>query len=289
MSAFRNSDDIRGRYGLYDFGKKMLPELGFLIDMDGVVYRGDEAIPEAISFLEMIRDYPYLFLTNNSSTTPQAVLDGLVRLGIRHCGIENILTSAMATASYLQQVTPGFTYYAVGGPGLHAALAEYGTADEDAPDYVVVGEGEGLDYHAVTMGITMLLRGRSKLIGTNPDVNLDGTYNGRPAVLPGCGALIAPFQVGSGKEPLFVGKPSQVMYQQGLNALGRKPGEVFMIGDRPETDIKGAAQIGIRTILVTTGRFKRDDPYPGVTPKPDLIVNSLAELDMAQLRAMVHG
>ena len=267
----------------------MAPELGFLIDMDGVVYRGNRAIPEAISFLEMIRDYPYLFLTNNSSTTPQAVLDGLVKLGVRHCGIENILTSAMATASYLQQVTPGFTYYAVGGPGLHAALAEYGTADEDTPDYVVVGEGEGLDYHAVTMGITMLLRGRSKLIGTNLDVNLDGTYNGRPAVLPGCGALIAPFQVGSGMEPLFVGKPSQVMYQQGLNALGRKSGEVIMIGDRPETDIKGAAQIGIRTILVTTGRFKRDDPYPAVTPKPDLIVNSLAELDIAQLRAMVHA
>jgi len=141
----------------------------------------------------------------------------------------------------------------------------------------------------VTMGITMLLRGRSKLIGTNLDVNLDGTYNGRPAVLPGCGALIAPFQVGSGMEPLFVGKPSQVMYQQGLNALGRKSGEVIMIGDRPETDIKGAAQIGIRTILVTTGRFKRDDPYPAVTPKPDLIVNSLAELDIAQLRAMVHA
>lgn len=266
----------------------MTPELGFLIDMDGVVYRGDDAIPEAISFLEMIQDYPYLFLTNNSSTTPQAVLDGLARFGVRHCGIENILTSAMATASYLHRVTPGFTYYAVGGPGLHAALAEYGTADEDAPDYVVVGEGEGLDYHTVTMGITMLLRGRSKLIGTNPDVNLDGMYNNRSAVLPGCGALIAPFQVGSGVDPLFVGKPSQVMFQQGLNALRRKPGQVFMIGDRPETDIRGAAQIGIRTILVTTGRFKRDDPYPAAIPKPDLTVNSLAELDVAQLTAMVH-
>jgi len=265
-----------------------MPELGFLIDLDGVIYRGDEPIPEAISFLEMIQNYPYLFLTNNSSITPAAVLDQLVKLGVRHCGIKNILTSAMATAGYLHRVTPGFTYYAVGGPGLHAALAEYGTVDEDAPDYVVVGEGEGLDYHTVTMGITMLLRGRSKLIGTNLDVNLDGTYNGRPAVLPGCGALIAPFQVGSGIEPLFVGKPSQLMYQQGLNALGRKPGEVFMIGDRPETDIKGAAQTGVRTILVTTGRFRRGDPYPLNTPRPDLIINSLAELDITQLKAMVH-
>ena len=265
----------------------MVPELGFLIDMDGVVYRGDEAIPEAICFLKMIQDYPYLFLTNNSSITPEAVLDQLEKLGIRHCGIENILTSAIATAGYLHRVTPGFTYYAVGGPGLHAALAEYGTADEDNPDYVVVGEGEGLDYHTVTIGITMLLRGRSKLIGTNLDVNLDGTYNGRPAVLPGCGALIAPFQVGSGMEPLFVGKPSQGMYEQGLNALGRKPGEVIMIGDRPETDIKGAAQSGIRTILVTTGRFRRDDPYPVHTPRPDLIIDSLSELDIAQLNAMV--
>ena len=90
-------------------------------------------------------------------------------------------------------------------------------------------------------------------------------------------------------EPLFVGKPSQVMYQQGLNALGRKPAEVFMIGDRPDTDIKGAAQSGIRTILVTTGRFRRGDPYPVHTPRPDLIVNSLAELNIAQLRAMAHA
>ena len=265
-----------------------MPELGFLIDMDGVIYRGDEAIPEAIYFLDTIQDYPYLFLTNNSSITPEAVLDQLKKLGVCHCDIKNILTSAMATAGYLHQVTPGFTYYAVGGPGLHTALAKYGTADEDAPDYVVVGEGEGLDYHAVTMGITMLLRGRSKLIGTNPDVSLDSTYNGSPAVLPGCGALIAPFQVGSGMEPLFVGKPSQIMYKQGLNALGRKPGEVFMIGDRPETDIKGAAQSGLRTILVTTGRFRPDDLYPAHTPRPDLIIDSLAELDMAQLKAMVH-
>jgi NagD protein len=267
----------------------MMPELGFLIDMDGIVYRGNSAIPEAISFLEMIRDYPYLFLTNNSSTTPQAVLDRLVKLGVRHCGIENILTSAMATASYLQRVTPGFTYYAVGGPGLHAALAEYGTADKDAPDYVVVGEGEGLCYDSLTTGMNILLRGRAKLIGTNPEASLDGTRNNKPVVLPGGGTLIAPFQVGSGMDPLFIGKPNPVMYQQGLRGLEKKAGEVFMIGDRPESDIKGAAQIGIRTILVTTGWFKQDDLYPAHTPRPDLIINSLAELDMAQLRAMVHA
>lgn len=264
-------------------------EIGFLIDMDGVVYRGDRAIPEAVTFLDAIRDNPYLFLTNNSSITPRAVIDKLQGLGVVGCGIEHILTSAMATADYLQGLTPGFSFFAVGGSGLHAALEDHGTRDNVDPDYVVVGEGEGLTYDSLTTGITILLRGRAKLIGTNPDLTLDGTRDGRPVILPGGGALIAPFQAATGMEPLFVGKPNPLIYRMGLNRLNRDAGSVFMIGDRPDTDIKGAAQVGIRTILVTTGRFKRSDPYPPNTPLPDLMVDSLAELDLALLEAMGKG
>ena len=123
-----------------------MDHLGFLIDMDGVIYRGDKAIPEAIAFVEKIQDYPYLFLTNNSAVTPQSIKEKLSGFGVPRCEIEHILTSAMATADYLQGQKPGFTYYAVGGPGLLAALDAYGRKDENDPDFVVIGEGEGLDY-----------------------------------------------------------------------------------------------------------------------------------------------
>jgi len=172
---------------------------------------------------------------------------------------------------------------------LQEALKKYGREEEVAPDYVVVGEGEGLDYDSLTTGITILLEGRAQLIGTNPDPNLDGTRKGRPVVLPGGGALIAPFQAATGMAPLFVGKPGPIMYEQALRRLGKKAGEVFMIGDRPDTDIKGAVQVGIHTILVTTGRYRRNDPYPDDIPQPDLLVDSLAEIRFSQLQDMVFS
>jgi HAD superfamily hydrolase (TIGR01457 family) len=261
--------------------------LAFLIDMDGVIHRGDAVIPEALVFLESVRHYPYLFFTNNSSETPEAVVEKLTALGVPDCCPGHILTSAIATADYLRDLTPDYSYYAVGGAGLHDALIKYGREDHEDPDYVVVGEGEGLDYDTLTTGISILFRGRAKLIGTNPDTSLDGTRAGRSVVLPGGGALVAPFQAATGMKPLFIGKPGPIMYQMGLSRLGKQAHEVFMIGDRPDTDIKGAAQLGIRTILVCTGRFRREDPYPPESPRPDLMVDSLSEVQLAALEAMV--
>jgi HAD superfamily hydrolase (TIGR01457 family) len=262
--------------------------LSFLIDMDGVVYHGNQAIPEAISFIESIQPYPYLFLTNNSSVTPEAVLRKLSKMGLPNCRLEHILTSAMATADYLQTLRPGFSYFAVGGPGLHASLEAHGTFDDVDPDYVVVGEGEGLDYNSLIVGINILLRRRAKLIGTNPDFSLDGTRAGQPVLLPGGGALIAPFQMATGIEPEFVGKPNSVIYQQALKRIGRRASEVIMIGDRPDTDIEGAARVGIRTILVCTGRFAWDEPYPVGLLRPDFTVRSLADVHLKELENMVQ-
>jgi ribonucleotide monophosphatase NagD (HAD superfamily) len=168
-------------------------------------------------------------------------------------------------------------------------LSNRGREDRIHPDYVVVGEGKGLDYDSLTAGINLLLCSGAKLIGTNPDVNLDGTLDGRPVILPGGGALIAPFQVATSIEPLFIGKPNLIIFRMGLRRLGLEAGSIFMIGDRPDTDIQGAARIGMRTILVTTGRFKRGDPYPPDIPSPDITLDSLAELDLGRLETMAQG
>jgi len=259
-----------------------MPKPAFLLDMDGVLYRGDHAIPEARTFLRAIADFSYLLITNNSSTTPEALASKLVRLGFPEIDPTRILTSAIATAAFLQAEKPGFSYFSVGGSGLHNALRRYGTDDADEPDYVIVGEGEGLTYESLTLGINRLIYGKAKLIGTNPDPALDGTRNGQAIVLPGGGALIAPFAAATGLEPLFIGKPERWLFIEALHRLNRSANEAIMVGDRPDTDIKGAAQLGIVTVLVRTGRFPPDMPYPDGLPKPDFDVNSLNELNLDQ-------
>jgi HAD superfamily hydrolase (TIGR01450 family) len=261
-----------------------MPDPAFLLDMDGVLYRGDQAIPGAPEFLHALRGYPHLFITNNSSATPETIAAKLARLGFADIGPEQILTSALATAEFLRRETPGFRYFAVGGTGLHAALRHFGTEDPENPDYVVVGEGPGLTYESLALGLNALLGGRARLVGTNPDPNLDGTLNGRPAVLPGGGALMAPFAVAAGIEPLFIGKPEPWLYREALRRLGRPAGDTVMIGDRPDTDIKGAAELGLMTVLVRTGRFGPGQPYPKDLPKPDFDIKALSELRIEALR-----
>ena len=263
-----------------ELDSQAMPKPAFLLDMDGVLYRGECAIPEAKSFLRDIADFSYLFVTNNSSTTPEALADKLVRLGFPEIDPARILTSAIATASFLQAEKPGFSYFAVGGSGLHDALRRHGTEDTGNPDYIVVGEGEGLTYESLTLGINRLIRGKAKLIGTNPDPALDGTRNGQAVVLPGGGALIAPFAAATGLEPLFVGKPERWLFLEALRRLDRSANDAIMIGDRPDTDIEGATRLGMVTVLVRTGRFPPDKPYPDGLPKPDFDVNSLNELNL---------
>lgn len=266
-----------------------MPEIAFLLDMDGVLYRGDTLIPEARAFLERIEASPYLFLTNNSSVTTEHLLEKLATLGYPTFPNDRVLTSAIATAHYLHHEKPGFRYFAVGGLGLHEALQRYGTEDSDEPDYVVVGEGEGLSYQTLTLGINRILENGAKLIGTNPDRNLDGTLNGRRRVLPGGGALIAPFTAATGIEPTFIGKPEPWLYKAAMQRLGATAERTVMIGDRPDTDIKGAAELGMVTVLVRTGRFTPDAPYPDALPKPDFDIPTLADVDLNDIARRIFS
>jgi NagD protein len=255
----------------------------FLIDLDGVIWHGDRAIPEALPFLRAIRRHPLLFLTNNSSQTPAAIHARLLSCGVDWFDPSQILTSAMATADCLRLETPDYRYYAVGGAGLHESLSHSGRYDPVDPDYVVVGEGPGLDYATLSIGVGILHRGRAQLIGTNPDANVDAVIDGKPTILPGGGALVSPFEVASGKPPRFIGKPFPAMFGRALEQLGRDADQVVMVGDRPDTDIRGAAQAGLRTILVRTGRFDPGQVYPEYLPTPDRDVESLAQIDPADL------
>ena len=191
--------------------------LGFLIDMDGVIYRGGHLIPGADRFINNLRrsDVPFRFLTNNSQRTRRDVATRLQRLGI-DVEPEHVYTCAMATARYLADQKPGGTAYVIGEGGLLTALHEngYSVVDRD-PDYVVVGEGRTLSFEMVEAALKMIMGG-AKLIATNLDPNCP-TESG---VRPGCGATAAMLEAAAGVKAFSVGKPSPVM----LRALARSWG-----------------------------------------------------------------
>jgi len=249
-----------------------------LLDMDGVLYHGEKAIPGALDFMATIAHLPHAFLTNNPVLPPQAVADCLERLGFPRPSDTQIITSAEATALWLSQQKANFRYYAVGGEGLHIALRQQGVGDRQAADFVVIGEGAGIDYETISTGVNLILKQGAQLICTNPDHSVDAHVDGQRCVLPGGGALVSPFAIAAETEPVFIGKPHALLYQIAMERLGVDPDQCLMIGDRPDTDIAGAAALGMKTALVRTGRFRPGAPFPDNLPVPDWDVENLEAL-----------
>lgn len=252
---------------------------GYLIDMDGVIYRGNELIPGADRFINELRsnDIPFSFLTNNSQRTRRDVVVKLARLGI-DVEESHVFTCAMATARYLARQKPNGTAYVIGEGGLLNALHAngYSIVDKD-PDYVVVGEGRTLNFEMVEAAQRMILGG-AKLVATNLDPNCP-TANGPR---PGCGAIVAMLEAACGIKAFSVGKPSPVMLRTARKEIGLRTDNTIVIGDTMETDILGGVQLGFKTILVLSGGTTMSD-LPRYAYGPDKIVGSIAELSHAAL------
>ncbi|MFM9059041.1 MAG: HAD-IIA family hydrolase [Planctomycetaceae bacterium] len=252
---------------------------GFLIDMDGVIYRGSELIPGADRFIAELheRRLPFLFLTNNSQRTRRDVVTKLRRLGI-NVDESHIFTCAMATARFLAVQKPNGTAYVIGEGGLLQALHQNGYAVVDSdPDYVVVGEGRAVTYEMMETAVRLVLGG-AKLIATNLDPNCPT----QAGLRPGCGVIVAMLETATGRRALSVGKPSPVMMRMARSELGVDASRTTMIGDTMETDILGGVQLGYRTVLVLSGGTRRDD-LERFAYRPDRVVDSIADLSVPDL------
>src|SRR5215467_2693402 len=175
---------------------------GYLIDMDGVIYRGSQLIPGADRFIQELRsaNVPFLFLTNNSQRTRRDVATRLQRLGLA-VEEEHVFTCAMATARFLARQKPSGTAFVIGEGGLLTALHNNGYAIVDRdPDYVVVGEGRTFTFEMVEAALNMILGG-AKLVATNMDPNCPTQHGSRP----GCGAVVAMLEAASGLRAFSVG------------------------------------------------------------------------------------
>lgn len=237
------------------------PVQAWLTDMDGVLVQEDEALPGALEFLQALKTTGtnYLVLTNNSIFTPRDLAARLARSGLE-VPEERIWTSALATAAFLHQQSPGTSVAVVGEAGLTTALYTAGfTMTTTDPEYVVLGETRSYDFVTITRAIRLIEAG-AKFIATNPDV----TGPSAEGTLPATGSVAAMITAATGRHPYFVGKPNPVMIRAALNRIGAHSETTVMVGDRMDTDVKAGVEAGLRTHLVLSGSTTREeiDRYP---------------------------
>ncbi|MFI7382957.1 HAD-IIA family hydrolase [Streptomyces sp. NPDC049813] len=250
------------------------PIASWLTDMDGVLMHEGVPIPGADAFIKKLRDSgkPFLVLTNNSIYTARDLHARLNRIGLE-VPIENIWTSALATARFVDSQRPNGTAYVIGEAGLTTALHEAGYILTDSdPDFVILGETRTYSFEALTKAIR-LINGGARFIATNPD----NTGPSTEGVLPATGSVAALITKATGKEPYFVGKPNPLMMRTGLNAIGAHSETSAMIGDRMDTDVLAGLEAGMTTFLVLTG-LTTEAELERFPFRPTEVVDSIADL-----------
>ncbi len=257
-----------------------------IIDMDGVLWEGNRALPGLQHFFQLLRQHPIKFIlaTNNASLTQQQYVDKLNRLGVS-ASPQEVLTSSMATAHYLSEISkPHQTrVLVIGEAGLKSPLIEQGfTLVDGSPqdcggvaDYVVSGLDRQLNWQKLAHASLHLHQG-AQFIATNGDTTLP-TEQG-PVL--GNGAIIQALTAASGNKPMIIGKPEAHMYQFAMQILSAAPSSTVAIGDRLNTDILGAVNAGIRSILLLSGISTRED-IDDLNYRPNWIFNGLPDLTEA--------
>jgi NagD protein len=252
---------------------------GYLLDMDGVIYRENHLIPGAAELVESLiaSGTPFLFLTNNSAPTPEDLSVRLRHLGIEDISARHFYTSALNTADFLSETHPNCTAFVLGEGGLLAALHEKKIANDTInPSYVVVGEGT-VATDKLTKAHECIEKG-ARLLATNPDnwcpVAPDRTR-------PGAGAAAAFLEASTGRHAYYLGKPNGYMFNRARKKLIENglndPEQVIMIGDTMETDIRGAFEAGLSAFLVLTGSTSLNEIQDYVY-QPTRVLSSVADL-----------
>ncbi len=245
---------------------------GIILDMDGVLWRVSEAIGDLKSIFHQINQigWKVTFATNNATRTISQYVDVLSSFGVK-AEPWQVITSATAVTHYLCNKFPdGGPVYIIGEQGVVEACNEHGYYQSDAGALAVIaGMDRNLSYDKLKTA-TLLLRAGVPFIGTNPDLTFPTPYG----LVPGAGSILAALTAASDVAPLIVGKPEPMMYRVALERLDIPAENSLVVGDRPETDIAGAQQIGCRTALVLSGVTDANKASTW-QPAPDIIADDL--------------
>ncbi|CAM3213217.1 TIGR01457 family HAD-type hydrolase [Lactococcus hircilactis] len=250
---------------------------GYLIDLDGTIYMGNDRIPAGERFIHRLQEknIPYLFLTNNTTKSPSIVQKRLKTQFNIDTPKETIYTASLATVDYMDDLGLEKTVYIIGEDGLKEAIYEAGYKKErQNPAYVVVALDSDLTYEMLALA-TFAIQNGAVFIGTNPDLNLPSERG----FLPGAGAIIALLEAATRVKPVIIGKPKAVITDKAIEKIGCDKSELLMVGDNYLTDIKTGLDNGIDSLLVTTG-FTKPSEVPHLPVPPTYVVASLDEWEL---------
>ena len=256
-----------------------------ILDMDGVLYRGNEPLPRLGEFFAFLRErrIPFMLVTNNATRTPEERSAQLARMGAEVAPAE-ILVSGQAAARLLKRDYPaGTRVHVFGMPALRKALEEEGFVIADSDVKVVVASVDrDLTFEKVKIASRLLQKG-ARFLATNLDPNIPS----EDGLLPGTGAMVAMLAAASGVAPTGVGKPEPIMYELAMAQMGARPGTTAAVGDRVMTDIVGGKRAGLTTICVLTGASDRAEAEAAGT---DFIFEDIGRLlDAWQAALSDHG
>jgi 4-nitrophenyl phosphatase len=249
---------------------------GCVLDMDGVLYRGNTLIPEVPEFLAALdtAGIAWSMATNNSTATPRQYVEKLAGMGIV-APEDRIVTSGVATATYMKSRFPrGTRVYVVGMAALTEALFAdgYFTPAERDAEVVVSGANFELRYEMLRTAC-LAIRAGAAYVATNADK----TFPTEEGLIPGSGAIVAALSAATDIDPVVIGKPSPEMIGSCMAIMGTPPEQTLMIGDRLDTDILAGQRAATRTLLVLTGVSTRQEvAETGIVP--DVIVETLADV-----------
>jgi 4-nitrophenyl phosphatase len=250
-----------------------------IIDMDGVIWKGDAPIGDLPSIFRKIRErgLRFVFATNNGTKSPEEYQEKLRTLGVE---IEpsQVVTSALGIAFMLDREYPkGTKIFMIGENGICTALEEKGfeiLSVERAPEaqIFVMGIDRGINFQKVAEA-TLLVRNGIPFYATNTD----RTFPTPRGEIPGAGAWLSIITTATGVDPIVAGKPYPFLMELALEKLGTKKEETLVIGDRLETDIAAGQGVGCPCALVLSGVSTREEADQW-TPKIDMVADDLASL-----------
>jgi 4-nitrophenyl phosphatase len=254
-----------------------------IIDMDGVLWRGETPVPGLVDFFAALRaeGLGFVLATNNATKTAAQYERRLAGYGVE-IPARQILNSAEASALFLRHQLPAdAVVYVVGEEGLRMAVENQGFKVPASEGFV----GPGLVADAVVVGFTRyvcypqlasaayLINQGARFVGTNPDVTIPTEMG----PLPGTGSLLALIRAATGVEPEIVGKPNRALFDEALRRLNSQPHTTAMVGDRLATDMAGGSAAGLKTILLLSGVTDRAE-LEASSIQPDLVFEDLRDL-----------
>ncbi len=253
---------------------------GIIFDLDGVIYSGNSLIPgakELTSYLQRER-IPFIFLTNNSSKSVEQISEKLTALGLNNINTNQVLSSAVAVGLWLtKNISIDQKIFIYGMNGLREQVLSLGyqlTEDQDA-DLILAGLNMDITYEKLARA-SLAIQNGARLVASNADL----TYPTERGLLPGAGSTLKALTSASGKEPeVVLGKPSKEFFALAEDLLQVTPSKILMIGDRLDTDILGAKQAGMNTLLVLTGVTKKSE-LASSEIRPDYILESLLNIEI---------